>query len=63
MKINWQSIVDAVAAIYKAFFKGKVVGGVVLPSEGHTPPLKGSPFDSKPAPIEPPQVGGKWPLP
>ena len=59
MKINWQSIVDAIAAIYKAFFKGKVVGGVVLPSEDQTPPLKGSPFDSKPAPVEPPQEIGR----
>ena len=62
MKFNLQSIVDAIAAIYRAFLKGKVVGGVVLPSEGHTPPLKGSKFDSKPAPVEPPKVG-QWPIP
>ena len=58
---NWQSVVDAIAAIYKAFFKGRKVGGVVLPSEGNVPPLRGSQFDSKPAPVEPPKVGGRWP--
>ena len=62
MKLNLQSIVDAIAAIYKAFFKGKTVGGVVLPSEGQVPPLRGSKFDSKPAPVEPPKVG-QWPIP
>lgn len=62
MKINLQSVVDAIAAIYKAFFKGRKVGGVVLPSEGQVPPLRGSKFDSKPAAVEPPKVAGKWPL-
>lgn len=60
MKMNWQSVVDAIAAIYRAFFKGKTVGGVVLPSEGQSvPPLRGSKFDSKPAPFEPPDLAGK----
>jgi len=57
--MKWQAIVDAIAAIYKAFFKGKTVGGVVLPSEGQTPPLKGSQFDSKPHQIEPPNIGSR----
>lgn len=62
MKINLQSVVDAIAAIYRAFFKGRKVGGVVLPNEGQVPPLRGSKFDSKPAAVEPPKVSGKWPL-
>lgn len=58
MKISWQAIVDAIAAIYKAFFKGKTVGGVVLPSKGQgaTPPGTGLDLPHK---FEPPDLAGK----
>ena len=60
MKLNWQAIVNAVAAIYKAFFSGKKVGGVVLPDEKPgMPPLRGSQFDSTPHQIEPPRSNGR----
>jgi hypothetical protein len=55
MKVNWQAIVDAVAAIYRAFFKGKTIGGVTLPEQGHVPPLRGSKFDSAPHTPGPPK--------
>lgn len=66
---NLQAIVDTIAAIYKAFFKGKTVGGVVLPSQGQgAPPLEPSAthprtgMDDQPHRIEPPKPGGgRWP--
>ena len=58
MKFDWQSIVNAVAAIYKAFFSGKKVGGVVLPNQnqGATPPKTGL---DQPHKFEPPDLAGR----
>jgi hypothetical protein len=52
MKLPWQKIADVVEWAYKNFLSGKTVkvGGqdVVLPNQGHVPPMRGSQFDSKP---------------
>lgn len=62
MKISLQAIVDALAAIYRAFLKGRTVkiGGqdVTLPSQRQVPPLRGSKFDSAPHHITPPADWG-----
>lgn len=62
MKISIQAVLDAVAAIYRAFFKGKTikVGGqdVTLPNQKPTVfPSGQSPFDSTPHKLEPPNLG------
>lgn len=62
MKFNFQSILDALAAIYRAFFKGKTinVGGqpVTLPEQKPGIfPAGQSPLDSTPHRPEPPKVG------
>lgn len=63
MAFKWSSVLTLVKAVYAALLRGKTirVGGtdVVLPSEGNVPPLRGSKFDSKPAPFEPPNLAGK----
>ena len=59
--LSWGKLLSVLVELYKAVFSGKTITvdgeQITLPNQGHTPPLKGSPFDSKPHKFDAPPVG------
>lgn len=55
MAFPWKKLVPILKAVYNAFLKGRKIGGVTLPSEGHGPGGSNSPLDR---PHQPGPPGG-----